>query len=464
MVSPNDKDEITVAFLGYSSVGKTTALNAVLKNNFSYISKKKATFGINYFRIQDKKRSTQAEIDNVKKADSICTEIARDNKVNRKRILSNLLRNVPSTKIFDIAIEEPALKIREDKRLVFADIPGIDFTNADCAYRKYVDESWQTFDCVVLVLDLDEPEKKQSPLLRYIRKKCEGNKALPIVVIGNERGSHIGASPYLTKTQEMVDELFSGYSSDNTFEQICLRSESTERDISPKRKPMFVSVNLQNALRYRLAAAKLTLDEVSKLGACTIDSICIDEVGENVWEHLQPDERLDVVHSALITPGEEYKLSDTNFQMLMAKLERVLVDIQSGKPLGDIEDQVVQERKKSLCDNLNDMCDKARDNVLGNDDRIPTIEELRAVSGLADTLSDVSNSRQSNIGEDEDVEVILQILYESDLEDGPVLENKGEKICKQYSPVVTTLLALITLVLIGALVVICLWKFEVLQF
>ena len=42
------------------------------------------------------------------------------------------------------------------------------------------------------------------------------------------------------------------------------------------------------------------------------------------------------------------------------------------------------------------------------------------------------------------------------------LEKKGEKICKRYSPVVTTLLALMTLVLIGALVVVCLWKFEVL--
>jgi GTPase SAR1 family protein len=43
--------EIKVALLGYVSVGKTTVLNALLKDKFSEVSMRRTAAGVNFFRV-----------------------------------------------------------------------------------------------------------------------------------------------------------------------------------------------------------------------------------------------------------------------------------------------------------------------------------------------------------------------------------------------------------------------------
>ena len=124
-----DPFEINVAVIGYVSVGKTTLLNALLRDKYSEVSPRRATAGINKFRLFSKeqlKKLGEEECTesnwrfdaDVKLAESTLTEISGDNKALRESS-SDLL-----VKSFDVEVEEPFFEMRDDTCLVFIDIPG----------------------------------------------------------------------------------------------------------------------------------------------------------------------------------------------------------------------------------------------------------------------------------------------------------------------------------------------------
>jgi hypothetical protein len=224
-------------------------------------------------------------------------------------------------------VTEPAFAAMEDTPLFFVDIPGIDLSNKDCPYRSHVDENFHTFDAIILVLDSKTDAKKQKRMLRYIRRNRSRINTVPLIILGNERSAHIGDSPQLSDLEVQVDEMFDIQSSDRVLQLDCIMSsfcgdldcdgEGTRNDLefgdSIITKPVFVPVKLHDAFRYRLTSAKLNLDQVSKLGASTIDKICQDEIGKEVWEKLSKDDRLDIVHSVISTQTTRNQFSHIPF-------------------------------------------------------------------------------------------------------------------------------------------------------
>jgi signal recognition particle receptor subunit beta len=462
------KSKGTVALIGYNSVGKTTALNAILKDNYSYISETKSTVGINYFRVIDKKLSSESERKGARTADSICCEIVKDNKAHCLLPLGPR-KKVPKKKVFDTVATEPAFAAMDDTPLFFVDIPGIDLSNKDCPYRSHVDENFHTFDAIILVLDSNTDPKKQKRMLRYIRRNRSRIKTVPLIILANERSAHIGDSPQLSDLEVQVDEMFDIQSSDRVLQLDCIMSsfcgdldcdgEETRNDMkvgdSIMVKPVFVPVKLHDAFRYRLTSTKLNLDQVSKLGASTIDKICQDEIGKEVWEKLSKDDRLDIVHSAISTPGDEYKLRETNFHTFLFHLERVLREIPKHQLLA--QNPVVKENEESLFLSLtNFLCARKE---LPKQHHTPTIDELRGVGlGLADTLSEIS-SRDSVLEQDH-IEVYMSSKTEysdgtPDTDaDAPVLEQRRRKWRNKRTAVmlmVAVVVLAITLVLIFVL-------------
>jgi signal recognition particle receptor subunit beta len=455
------KKKGTVALIGYNSVGKTTALNAILKDNYSYISETKSTVGINYFRVIDKKLSSESERKRSRTADSICCEIVKDNKAHRLLPLGPR-KKVPKKKVFDIVVTEPAFAAMEDTPLFFVDIPGIDLSNKDCPYRSHVDENFHTFDAIILVLDSKTDAKKQKRMLRYIRRNRSRINTVPLIILGNERSAHIGDSPQLSDLEVQVDEMFDIQSSDRVLQLDCIMSsfcgdldcdgEGTRNDLefgdSIITKPVFVPVKLHDAFRYRLTSAKLNLDQVSKLGASTIDKICQDEIGKEVWEKLSKDDRLDIVHSVISTPGDEYKLRETNFHTFLFHLERVLREI----PKHQL--QAVKENEESLFLSLTNFFCAQKE--LPKKHHRPTIDELRGVSlGLADTLSEIS-SRDSVLERDH---IGVYMSSKKEYSDGtpetdadaPVLEQRKRK-WRNKRTAVMLMVALVVLAIILAII------------
>ena len=107
--------EINVALIGYVSVGKTTFLNALLKDKYSEVSMRRTTSGVNKFRIST--RSSNEKSTCHRSSGSTLEEISKDNKA---------FRDVDKlhVKTFDIEIDEPFFEMRDDTKLVLIDVPG----------------------------------------------------------------------------------------------------------------------------------------------------------------------------------------------------------------------------------------------------------------------------------------------------------------------------------------------------
>lgn len=158
--------EIKVGLLGHVSVGKTTGLNALLREKFSEVSMKRTTAGINLFRISSLAKSAKRtklsmrneesidwqEVDcagsesSYAKASDTLQETTSDNARLRKT-------NELQEKIFDIELDEPLLKdMRDDTRLVLVDIPGTNEAGTQKIYQDYVSSTWDTFDAMIVVM------------------------------------------------------------------------------------------------------------------------------------------------------------------------------------------------------------------------------------------------------------------------------------------------------------------------
>eukprot|EP00980_Cylindrotheca_fusiformis_P030895 scaffold25600_cov162-Cylindrotheca_fusiformis.AAC.1 len=58
-----------------------------------------------------------------------------------------------AVKRFEIEQKEEVCEMRKDTRLVIVAIPGINEAGASNKYRDYVEEKWNNFDCIVVVMD-----------------------------------------------------------------------------------------------------------------------------------------------------------------------------------------------------------------------------------------------------------------------------------------------------------------------
>ncbi len=107
--------EIKIALLGNVSAGKTTVLNALLRDKFGEVSMKRTTAGVNHFRISTatpKEDTTDTPVadssaDNPRSATSALKEIAEDNIKLRE---SNQVRE----KWFDIELQSEVCSMRKE--------------------------------------------------------------------------------------------------------------------------------------------------------------------------------------------------------------------------------------------------------------------------------------------------------------------------------------------------------------
>ncbi len=67
--------EIKVAFIGNVSAGKTTMLNSLLRGKYGEVSLKRATAGVNYFRISTKPKKKESADEEEKKEETKEAEI-----------------------------------------------------------------------------------------------------------------------------------------------------------------------------------------------------------------------------------------------------------------------------------------------------------------------------------------------------------------------------------------------------
>jgi GTPase SAR1 family protein len=213
--------EIRVALLGYVSAGKSTVLNALLQGKFSKVGMRRTTAGVHHFRLHTKINQEDEDDGDTSNVEEPCEDehdkenidrsetagggasvmneswgsepetmldasgtlqtIARDN--SRLRETNQLQKST-----FDIELDEPLCPMRPDTKMVLIDIPGLNEAGSNDLFRSYVNDKWDTFDCVIAVMDVFQGVNtdEQVQLLELIRDNNSSKKCVPVIVLCNK--------------------------------------------------------------------------------------------------------------------------------------------------------------------------------------------------------------------------------------------------------------------------------------
>jgi GTPase Era involved in 16S rRNA processing len=157
--------EIKIAFIGNKSSGKTTLVNALLRGNYSDAAKDRSKDGINSFRVVIEAETSES-----------CSNVIADK--------SNAIK--ASAVTTDVKVQDALFDTHTDTNLVLIDVPTINTRNAQNFYLQYVNTQWESFDCVVVVLNGGKEFLDQLDFLHLIKANLTTKKEIPILFVINK--------------------------------------------------------------------------------------------------------------------------------------------------------------------------------------------------------------------------------------------------------------------------------------
>ncbi len=285
-----------VALLGNVSAGKTTLINALLRDRYGEVSKKRCTAGINFFHLDllagqsqspnadagaaapsgrgaasssargagvGQTLSLEDELDQID-AQLIHQKISRANEV---------LRAEPKIeeKHFHVSTSEPLVSVHQDLqsrassvKLVLIDVPGLNEQGSADTYKKYVQEElFPTLDKVILVMDVDQGvnSTEQVALLNFVNEYCESVKK--ITYYWNSELANYSPVVVVNKVDDPADALHEETKS--MVEEIRTEVEKIFGAYTAQCK--FVPLSAELGCIYRLASG-LNLQDFKKSAVC----------------------------------------------------------------------------------------------------------------------------------------------------------------------------------------------------
>jgi GTPase SAR1 family protein len=326
--------EIKVAVLGYVSVGKTTVLNALLRDKYGEVAMRRTTAAVNYFRISTSTTApispnstntdgsapssllldartaswTMVPTEEPRPAQATLAQITADNERLRNATEDDPV--VVEEVWFDIELDQPLLPLlpnyamRDDTKLVLVDIPGLNEAGSSSKYKDHVDRIWHTFDVVLLVMDGRQGviTEEQVELLRFARDHQQHTKNIPVIVLSNKIDDPNAAEQRLLtmEAQKVVAEIFATIDQDELLQLTMEEAEETDdRGSDPFPNALFIPVSAMHAFIYQ-AGPRLNLDQFAKL----LDQDLIDKIGkENYgfgWRRMtDPAAKIKAAHEAV---------------------------------------------------------------------------------------------------------------------------------------------------------------------
>uniref|UniRef100_A0A6U3CFX6 Dynamin N-terminal domain-containing protein n=1 Tax=Entomoneis paludosa TaxID=265537 RepID=A0A6U3CFX6_9STRA len=315
--------EIKVALIGYVSVGKTTFLNALLKDKYSEVSMKRTTAGINKFRISTKPKDAETNQESgnwspeeCRTAESTLEEITKDNQNLRDA-------DTLQEKTFDIEIDEHLVEMRKDTSLVFVDVPGINEAGASKKYKEYVVDNWHSFDCVIVMLDGRQGvnTEEQVELLGLVKSSCQNIKDISTIIVMNKIDDPDEAEQkvLVTEAKKEIQKIFNVPDLDKTLESVLSGKASLEQSSRPV-SPLLLPMSAIHAFIYR-AAATLTFDHFKE----KIDPTLIDKLGREAygrrWKRFGKGKKVEKAFEAIQDP-DQFKdgLDESKFHQCLAAI------------------------------------------------------------------------------------------------------------------------------------------------
>ena len=315
--------EINVALLGNVSAGKSTVLNALLKDKYSEVAMKRTTAGVNYFRLYQKTPDLDHDADvdccpslpdHPRTADSTLDEITTDNRIK----LTSAIDPTVQEKYFDVELEHNLVEMRDDTRLVLIDIPGLNEAGTD-HYKEFVNSRWHTFDCVILVMDSKQGVNTQDQmfLLNLIKTNTTTVKKVPVIILCNKVDDPFDEELALlvVETRMAVEKIFG----------VGCRKEALchllDREHAPvDASPAFLPISAINAYIHQ-CTSQMGLEKFRTFEKDLIDKLGREQLGRLRWNKLDDEEKIKQVFD-IVTDPEACKevLYDSNFHTLLDTL------------------------------------------------------------------------------------------------------------------------------------------------
>jgi signal recognition particle receptor subunit beta len=283
---------------------------------------KRTTAGVNYFRVTQKSGSDEFEEESdgqkVKSARVAHDEIANDNRILR------LCANVHE-KTFDIGVDDQICEMRTDTQLVLVDIPGINEADSNKKYKDYVASHWNTFDCVIVVMDAIQGvnTQEQVELLKFVQANNETKKKIPTIILGNKMDDPNDEEKIalVAETRAEVMKIFGNTCSESSLRTLLTEAKKSGRCDWGKVNDgaIFIPISAMNAFIYK-KASHLISENFDKFDADVVDRIGQAEVGRK-WKKLSNEQKVDVIREAISDPSEyKDRLEGTNFESFLAVL------------------------------------------------------------------------------------------------------------------------------------------------
>jgi GTP-binding protein EngB required for normal cell division len=331
--------DINVAIVGNVSAGKSTLLNAFLRAKYCEVSMKRATAGINYFRLHLKKqtgpgtgRSTvktqrTREFDSPVSASATLKEISADNAV---------LRNETKIqeKYFDIMVEDNLCDMHPDTRLVLVDIPGVNEACMGVKYKEFLATKWRTFDCVIVVMDGKQGinTDDQINLLKMV-KENQKVRWQPVIILCNkvDDADDREQNEMVSEACSEVEQIFGG-KNPVTSTKTLLASKRTDRKSIQSLLPAFLPFSANHAY-FHQTAPLLTLDQFRRFDDKElIERYGREYVGRLTWNKMSQEQKLKEIHQIVQDPNHLKDASEiSNFGTLVRILAKCI-----GGPAGQL--------------------------------------------------------------------------------------------------------------------------------
>jgi hypothetical protein len=331
-----------------------------LGDKYSEVKMRRTTAGVNCFRIQqpsndendgdggnnddnvkkhdddgDERESKRHKTDKSKpwSADATHAEISKDNRMLRSNADKNKNKNknhnteedddIVKERSFDIRVEKPICTMRKDTQLVLIDIPGMNEADSSKKYKEYVESKWETFDCVVLVMDAIQGvnTQEQVELLQFVKDNNTKLKQIPTIILGNkvDDPEDFDNHALVNETREKATEIFGLACSKELLKELLDIAKNFEYDTHNTKKAVFIPISAMNAFIYR-KASNLTLDSFHEFDRDVMEKIGRDEVGRK-WKKMTTEEKVNVIREAISDPNEyKERLAGTNFDNFLTIL------------------------------------------------------------------------------------------------------------------------------------------------
>jgi small GTP-binding protein len=270
--------QIKVALIGYVSVGKTTILNALLRDKYGEVAMGRATASVNYYCCTSKPQQRVSSAPSSVKSSSLPFAWSASGlpqpaaEIHRQTVRDNArLRHTATVeeRWFDVELEQDLCLMRDDAKLVVVDIPGINEAGTSSKYKDYIAKHWHSFECVVVVMDGRQGvnTEEQVELLQLAKSNCDRIKNVPVIVLFNkiDDPDDKEQSVLIHEARQVVQKVFGTEDQVKTLHDV-LATSGFNRDrgifqkpfYCPSRQSMHSSTKLGLALTMSSSSALMT--------------------------------------------------------------------------------------------------------------------------------------------------------------------------------------------------------------